>query len=279
MRWPRLRQAADTTGGSVTTPKAVLVWSADGSTVAKRFLPLPADRLLGTTKGAFANEARVNRLLGTAPPPVRTPALVAIDRSTRTLTFEAVDGDPLGLKFPTGLSGKDVQGLLGLTSAMARYRPRRRWLRRFPLERRLRIHVSAGVLTADDAELLRLATRPDRTRWSFAHGDITARNVLRRTDGELVLIDWEWAGLHPPLYDLAFLWFSLADDADARELVAATVLADQRRPFLVSLVLIESLHLNMWQDRGAPPSPFRARHERQHRHDLAALRSLVAGRC
>jgi Ser/Thr protein kinase RdoA (MazF antagonist) len=207
---------------------------------------------------------------------VGTPALVAVDRPARTLTFEAVDGEPLGPKFPADLSGSALRGLLDLTSAMARYRPRRRWLRRFPLERRLRIHVSAGVLSADDAELVRLVAGADRTRWSFAHGDITARNVLRRPDGALVLIDWEWAGLHPPLYDLAFLWFSLADDPGARAVVAATVPADQRRRFLVSVVLIESLHLNMWQDRGGTRAALRDRHVGQHRLDLAALRRLHA---
>lgn len=265
-------------GVTVTTPKAVLTWSADGSTVAKRFLRIgsPPDRLLGAPEEAFANEARVNRLLDTTATPVRTPALLAVDRSTRTLTFEAVDGDPLGPKFPTDLPEPVVRGLLGLTTAMATYRPRRRWLRRFPLERRLRVNVAAGVLSPDDADLLRLAARPDRNRWSFAHGDITARNVLRRTDGELVLIDWEWAGLHPPLYDLAFLWFSLADDPAARALVAATVPASQQQRFLVSVVLVESLHLNMWQDRGGTPASLRDRHQGQHHLDLAALRLLVA---
>lgn len=269
-----MADAQPAAGATVTTPKAVLTWSADGSTVAKRFLRLPPDRLLGTPGGAFANEARVNRLLTLARPPVPTPALVAVDRSMRTLTFEAVDGHPLGPKFPAALADADLQGLVALTRALSRYRPRRRWLRRFPLERRLAIHLDAGVLTSDDAEVVRLAAAHDRTRWSFAHGDITARNVLRRAGGELVLIDWEWAGLHPPLYDLAFLWFSLADDAGARELVAATVPAGQRRRFLVSAVLIESLHLNMWQDRGGPPSPLQDRHERQHRLDLDALREL-----
>ena len=47
-------------------------------------------------------------------------------------------------------------------------------------------------------------------RLRFAHGDVTARNVLQAPDG-MVLIDWGWAGLYPEAYDEAFLWFSLVD--------------------------------------------------------------------
>lgn len=258
------------------TPKAELTWSPDGSTVTKRFVPLPPDGLLGTQQLAFANEARVNRLLRDAPPPVPAPALLAVDRGRRTLTFEAVDGEPVGPKFPDGLGDEDSEELVGLATAMERYRPRRRWLRRFPLERRLRLHVGAGVLTGEDAEMIRSAAALDRSRWSFGHGDITARNVLRRGDGRLVLIDWEWAGLHPPLYDLAFLWFSLAQVEEARHRAAAGVPDGQRRRFLVSVVLIELLHLNMWQDRGRPPTRFELQHAEQHRRDLEELRALTS---
>jgi len=254
------------------TPKASLTWSTDGSTVTKRFVQLPADELFGTQAGAFANEARVNGLLRDEEPPVPVAALLAVDRAVRSLTFEAIPGDPLGPKFPSGLDHDAIEGLVRLVAALDGYRPHPRWLRRFPLERRLRLHVAAGLLADDDADLLRAAAR-DRAAWSFAHGDVTARNVLRRDDGALVLIDWEWAGLHSPLYDTAFLWFSLAQDPEARQRVAATVADVHRTPFLVSVVLIEVLHLHMWQRRRNPTTPFEAQHAAQHVIDLEELRA------
>lgn len=257
------------------TPKAELTWSDDGSTVTKRFVRLPPHPLLGTQAGAFCNEARVNRMLLTTCPPVTTPLLLASHRASRSLTFEAVDGEPLGPKFPTDLGRRDVEGLVSLATALDVHRPRRRWLRRLPVERRLRLHVAAGVLGPADADLVRGAAALDRSRWSFAHGDLTARNVLRRVDEELVLIDWEWAGLHPPLYDLAFAWFSLALAGEARAVVERAIPVRRRRTFLVSVVLIEALHLDMWARRGHEPTPFERRHAAQLRDDLRALRHLT----
>lgn len=260
----------------VLTPKAVLEWSADGTTVTKRFVDLPAYRLLQTPDTACRNEARVNRLLLSRRPPVPSPALVQADLRDRSLTFEAVPGDPLGPKFPTDLTVADAEGLVALVGALGRYRPRRRWLRRLPVERRLQLHVDAGLLDGADAALVRSAASIDSARWTFAHGDVTARNVLRLADGRFVLIDWEWAGLHPPLYDVAFLSFSLALDDTARHRITATVPPGRRRSFLVSTVLIQLLHLNMWQDRGGEPTPFERAHADRHRVDLAELRRLTA---
>jgi len=254
------------------TPKASLTWSADGSTVTKRFVQLPANELLGTQAGAFANEAKVNGLLRDEEPPVPVAALLAVDRAGQALTFEAIPGEPLGPKFPSDLDHEAIEGLVRLVAALDGYRPNPPWLRRFPLERRLGLHVAAGLLDEGDADLLRAAAG-DLAAWSFAHGDVTARNVLRRDDGALVLIDWEWAGLHPPLYDVAFLWFSLAHDQEGRRRVAATVAEVDQTPFLVSVVLIELLHLHMWQRRGNPTTPFEAQHAAQHVIDLEALRA------
>lgn len=67
-----------------------------------------------------------------------------------------------------------------------------------------------------------LALRPG-VKWGFAHGDITARNVLRDYDSNLALVNWEWAGIYPVGYDLAFLWFSLAQVPEGRAEVEGAV--------------------------------------------------------
>src|SRR4029077_13246488 len=89
--------------------------------------------------------------------------------------------------------------------------------------------------------------------------DITARNVLRASTGAPVLIDWEWAGLYPRGWDLAFLWFSLVDVPGARERVEHLVPRCDQAWFWRSALLIQLLHLSL--PGLAPGSPFRARHE------------------
>ena len=186
------------------------------------------------------------------------------------MTFEAVDGAPLGPKFPTSLPGPEVDGLINLALALDNYRPRRRWFRRLYIDHRLSLHHRSGLLSgADAAALTGLARRPG-FKWRFAHGDITARNVLPDTKGRSVLIDWEWAGLYPAGYELAFLWLSLGDVPGARAKVEAAVPRSYQTGFLLSATLVQLLHLQMWLRR---PHPLRARHE----ETLALLLDAVHG--
>jgi Phosphotransferase enzyme family len=224
-----------------------LTWSNDGATITKtlvRGVVVPQwASLLGTPRQAALNELRVNRLLVRVPPPVRAPRLITASRPGPSLTFEAVRGAPLGPKFPGPLSPADLGSLADLALALDSYRPRRRWFRRLYIDRRLAVHRRAGLLSQADADALAaLAGRPG-LKWGFGHGDITARNVLRETGGRLALIDWEWGGLYPRGYDLAFLWFSLVDVPDGRARVEAALPARQEAGFLLSAALVHLLHL------------------------------------
>jgi Ser/Thr protein kinase RdoA (MazF antagonist) len=255
----------------IETGKARLVWSADGSTITKTPVAFWDDDVLGDGRRAFANEQRVNRMLRRAPAPVRSPALVA-HRRNRELVVEAIAGDAVGPKFPAQLAPGDLDGMIDLAVRLRAYRPRRRWFRRLEVGRRIDLHERDGLLDASDAQLLRRLVADVPPRLRFAHGDITARNVLRDAGG-LVLIDWEWAGLYPEGYDLAFLWFSLLDLEGGRAAVEAVVPETHRRWFLLCALLVQLQHLHMWRSR--PVSPFAPRHEATATALLAQVRSLA----
>ena len=76
----------------------------------------------------------------------------------------------------------------------------------------------------------------------FAHGDLSPRNVLKRADGSIVLIDWERAGIYPAGFDLAFLWHTTARVPGARARIEAAVQPAQCSAFWLSLLLIALLH-------------------------------------
>lgn len=254
--------------------KARLTWSEDGGTVTKTLVPglvIPQwASLLGTPRQAALNELRVNRVLMRSPPPVKAPRLLACSRRGPSMTFEAVAGAPLGPKFPGALAETDLDELVALALALLSYKPQRPWFRRLYIERRLALHSRSGLLKQADAEALaHLAAHP-AIRWSFAHGDITARNVLRDTKGETALIDWEWAGLYPAGYDLAFLWFSLIGVPGGRAKVEAAVPRHHEVGFLLSATLVQLLHLQLWLHT---PHPYMPRHEQTLRELLAVVRS------
>jgi hypothetical protein len=99
-------------GWSLALGKAKLTWSADSTTVTKTAVPhlvIPHwAHLLGTTRQAALNELRVNLLLCSLTPPVAVPALVRWSRREPSMTFEAVDGVPLGPKFASSLTGGEI---------------------------------------------------------------------------------------------------------------------------------------------------------------------------
>ena len=187
---------------------------------------------------------RVNRLLRSARPPVSTPRLVAHDVSAQSLTFEALPGAPLGPKYPQELTIAEIDAILALARDLEPYNPRRRWLRRFNAERRLEMARTAGLLDNRETPALVQLARKRHRKLRFAHGDVTARNVLAH-EGNVALIDWEWAGLYPPGYDAAFLWFSLGEVEGRRAHVERSLHVD-RESFLLCALLIELWHLQWY---------------------------------
>ena len=258
------------------TALSTLTWSQDGLSVTKAFNLTATKESFGprlvilghhrprpTVKAQFSYELRVNQLLARHRPGVPTPRLVDHDRRAATLTFEAVAGGPLGPKYPLELSETDLDGLIALAQTTRSYPHRPRWLRRLPIKSRLWQARRASLLSAAEHQALRGRVPDTEITWVFAHGDVTPRNVLTGPDG-MVLIDWEWAGLYPDGYELAFLWYALADLPAARRTVEEAVTTDPAA-FWLSALLIELLHLE-WL-----PDEFRPTHLETKDHLVARL--------
>ena len=246
---------------SVEGSGCTVTWSADGRTVDKRYHRLRWT-FLGPRHSPFERERRVGLLLRRHPPPVRHARLLAADHRTRTLRYEAIDGDPLGPKFPLDAEAGAVAGLVDLALGLRSFRPPAPFLRRFDLARRLDTAVRAGAVRPDIAAEVRRQADADPPVIVVGHGDITARNVLRATaSDELVLIDWEWAGRYPRPWDLAFLWFTLVDLPGGRAEVEAAVPAEDEAWFWRSALLVQLLHLTLFA-RHPGSHPYLAKHER-----------------
>jgi hypothetical protein len=249
---------------TVRTSLSTIEWSRDGTRVTKRHEPSAKASELGPRatildhhhSGSdpwtrhFAYELRVNQLLTRHRPPVPTPRLVGHDRKSLTLEFEAIVGQRLGSKFPLDLTGHDLEGLISLATSLRSYRPRPRWLRKFPIRSRLRRASQAGLISKSEYQALQQVSSRLEIRWVFAHADINPSNIVAVGDG-LFLLDWEWAGLYPDGYDLAFLWFVLIDLPDARSVVEGRIRTDPT-VFWLSALLIELLHLEWIQDEFRP---------------------------
>jgi hypothetical protein len=246
------------------TNLSTIQWSDDGTRLTKRHEPTANADKLGPRATIldhhqsrsepwtrhFAYELRVNQLLTRHRPSVPTPRLVGHDRKALALEFEAVAGHRLGPKFPLALTGQDLEGLISLATALHSYRPRPRWLRKLPIQSRLRRARQIGLLTEGEYLAIEQISSRVRFRWVFAHADINPSNIVVTDDG-FVLVDWEWAGLYPEGYDLAFLWFVLIDLPESRSVVEGRIRTD-RTIFWLSALIIELLHLEWFQGEFRP---------------------------
>lgn len=215
----------------------------------------------------FRNELRVNRLLTQNRPPVRTPQLLNFNIQRRELCFESILGETIGPKYPSQLGAHTIDSIIGLVVELERYNPTRRWFRRIDINGRFRMAHRAGLLTTSQLGTLEALVADSLIPMRFAHGDLTARNVMQ-DDAGLVLIDWEWAGLYPTDYDLAFLWFSLLGVDGGRDRVERGV-RGSNTSFLLSALLIQLWHLQWF----VTPE-FRASHVATRDHLLARLSTL-----
>lgn len=210
--------------------------------VIKRIAGEERLHLLPTRHDSFINELRIGRLFAHVPPAVPFPRLLAADEVQRTLTFETIsDGVALGEKYADDLLLDDLDVVLSVACALSSFDTWRAWMYRPAVEAWIDHHREQGHLGAAEAEL---AARAFRTAGEgrFAHGDLSPRNVLKRADGSIVLIDWERAGIYPAAFDLAFLWYTTARVPGARARIKAAVQPAQSSAFWLSLLLIALLH-------------------------------------
>jgi len=74
---------------------------------------------------------------------------------------------------------------------------------------------------AEEAQTL-LARLPGAGKTCLCHNDVNAANLLRQADGSLALIDWEYAAIGPPAFELGLVAeYHALTDAATRLLLAA----------------------------------------------------------
>jgi Phosphotransferase enzyme family len=210
----------------------------------------------------FARELALYRAFASAPPGVRTPRLIAA--APDVLVIERVTGERSSLATKrrpmAALPIRTIAALLAASDALARYAPpvtpkpivrvhsqlherlleipdEPRWVQDgLRLAARRQLLAEPLARTLDDA----LARYPTT---AFAHGDLLLRNAICDDDDDLVLVDWECAGIYPRDWDRALLWTQLA--APARGLVEDAVRdsGGRWRAFLalVSFALVREL--------------------------------------
>jgi hypothetical protein len=229
--------------------------------------------LLPTDRQLFLNECRVLALFGEDGPPIRVPEVQFMDPQVGVLMTYWIDGTPLGPERPTSLDASDLARAIAVAQTIGRYWPATTALHRWPITDHLRYHVNRGSLRAAEVVMIASAIAVHPIRWHFAHGELTARHLIKQPSGELAVIEWQRAGIHPAGYDLATLWYSTREVTDARSTIEAAVPAKYRSSFLLCALLTALWHLDRKLDAGGGPHDDAARDDADR--VIAQLAALV----
>jgi phosphotransferase family enzyme len=209
------------------------------------------------------------------PPPVHVPALAYTD-DRRVMVLERIEGRVLDPdRYPT------VQPNPGeMEAVLEAIRQLNRWrsgIEDFPSmdyrARTARYHA-AGYLTDADRTVLERLLAECGAATEFGHGDPLPSNILVEPGNRIALLDWEFAGLFLPGFDLAMLHTLLSAHPAAQRTIA-TLVEDLgiRRPFLVNRITVLSRELRIHRELPAE-APHRQRLELLDTAWQAARREL-----
>ncbi|MDQ1647759.1 MAG: hypothetical protein QOJ50_3943 [Cryptosporangiaceae bacterium] len=177
---------------------------------------------------AMAREIDAYRTFARHKPPFRTARLLDADERLPGLLLEHLDGERISAsRYPSDeVPPRRLAAVLTAVTRVEDWRPPlAAWPRMLDYESRLDRYRRTGLLGAELhnhlTDLLDEAGEPT----FFSHGDLAPPHVLRRLDdykeGDYAFVDWAFAGLFLPGFDLAKLWAHLRATFGARSEIEA----------------------------------------------------------
>lgn len=172
----------------------------------------------------FVHEIAAHQVFATHHPPVSAARLRYTD-GHRLLVLEHIVGTPLSHeRYPEPVPAGPVESVLATLTRLHTWPPpENTTLSQVSGDEAMALdrldHAGWGTPT-DRAMLRELLDQTAPTE--LAHGDPVPSNLMLTPTGETVLLDWEFAGLRRPGWDLALLHTLLAHTPAAQQRIAAS---------------------------------------------------------
>lgn len=181
-----------------------LVHNAEGKAAVAKFLT--SDEPLWIDK--FAQEQRTYELLNKATLSLRVPKGLA--SAPNLLILEYIGGKPITMNryITEVLDSDDAALLVKLCQHLNQLAlPKNDFLQRYDYSRKIRHFIEYGLINNTEAKILKeLQAKLEQHTFMPQHGDLIAKNILiNSTKTKATLIDWEFADLYLPYFDMAFL--------------------------------------------------------------------------
>lgn len=191
-------------------------------------------------KEKFSHEIALYRLFQQTAPNIKIPQIVYADDDLLILDY--IEGQTLESEryLTTTLSSNDIHEVLQITKAIASWKPKDiAMFSAWDYHERLQKYRKRELFS--DKETIHLSNLIDSYKEPFeiAHGDLLLKNIIRTPKQEYVLIDWEFAGLFMPGFDLALLHTIMFKDEASKKAIENEVSLNKiELPFLINKAMI-----------------------------------------
>jgi len=211
----------------------------------------------------FAREIDVYRFFERHRPPFRVARLIAADDRHPLLVLERIDGAPISTaRYPAEeVSPRQLAAVFTALRRVNDWRAPIGEMRRvLDYRSRLERYRRSGQLTAEEyAHVTTLLTAVgDATE--FCHGNLMLPHVLRRLDGykegDYALVDWAFASVFLPGFDLARLWTLLYATFGARSEIDDSMRGRGQQAwnaYLVNLAVVVAQELRTHREQPSGP--------------------------
>jgi hypothetical protein len=209
----------------------------------------------------FTREIDVYRFFERHRPPFRVARLVAADERHPLLVLERLDGVPVSTaRYPAEeISSRQLAAVFTVLRRVNDWRAPIGELRRvLDYRSRLERYRRAGQITEQEHGHLTALLAAVGDALEFSHGNLMLPHVLRRLDGykegQYALVDWAFASVFLPGFDLARLWTLLRATFGARSEIDDSVRGRGQlawNAYLVNLALVVAQELRTHREQPA----------------------------
>ena len=228
--------------------------------------PVVAKLLLSNSpfwRETFTREIDIYRFFERKRPPFRVARLIAADDRHPLLVLERLDGVPVSTaRYPTEeISSRQLAAVFTALRRVNDWRAPIGELRRvLDYRSRLERYRRGGQLTEGEYGHTTALLDAVGDAVEFSHGNLMLPHVLRRLDGykegHYALVDWAFASVFLPGFDLARLWTLLRATFGARSEIDDSVRGRGQlawNAYLVNLVLVLAQELRTHREQPSGP--------------------------
>ena len=249
--------------------------------------PAVAKLLLSSSpfwRETFAREIDVYRFFERHRPPFVVPKLIAADDRQPLLVLQRLDGAPVSTaRYPTEeIPSRQLAAVFTALRRVNDWRAPVGELRRV-LDYRSRVerYRRSGQLTEEEYRHVTTLLNAIGDAAEFCHGNLMLPHVLRRLDGykegHYAMVDWAFASVFLPGFDLARLWTLLRATFGARSEIDDLVRGrgpEVWNAFLVNLAVVVAQELRTHREQ--PSSPERDARLSGLEHDWLTIRDRLS---